>query len=503
MKIFSAAQIRQYDEQTIREEGIASIDLMERAAKASLDWFLQHYTRAQAFLVICGMGNNGGDGLALTRLLIEEGYSASALILKHAEQFSPDASQNMKRLHQLAPQCISVLNENDELNGLSDELILVDAIFGTGINRPITGWLSNFIQIMNGLPNERIAIDMPSGLPADTLPAPEAIVFKVNNTLSFQFLKRSFLHQEGAIFSGRIFLLDIGLSARFRQQTPSLYQMIDLVLLKQIFHPRQPFSHKGSYGSALLIGGSYGMMGAISLSTLAALRSGAGKVFSLAPDCGNTILQTLCPEAIFQKGGTDFIEKIEIESNFSAIGIGPGLGQNTFTKRTFVNYIKKITQPLVLDADALNIIATQKEELLGQIPAGSVFTPHPGEFKRLFGDSINTMERIETARSQAMRLNMTIVLKDHHTAVLAPDGSCFYNANGNAGMAKGGSGDVLTGLITGLMAQGYTGFEASMLGVWVHGRSGDLAAKNKSMTAMTAKDICEGLGDAFKELESD
>ena len=499
MKIFSAQQIRHCDQQTIREEGITSTDLMERAAKACLHWITNHYDRGKSFLVICGMGNNGGDGLALTRLLIEEGYHASALVLKHKEAFSGDASKNLKRLHQITPQRVSILNESDELNGISTQFILIDALFGTGINRPVTGWVSDFINIMNTLPHEKIAIDMPSGLPADTLPAAGAAIFSVHHTLSFQLMKRSLLHPEGAAFSGSVSILDIGLSASFIAQNPSQYQITDLSVLKFLYRPRKDFSHKGTYGTATLIGGSYGMMGAVALATLAALRSGAGKVKALAPHCGCTTLQTLCPEALFQKGGDTFIEKMEVEAG-TTVGIGPGLGLNPLTKRALSLFLKQATQPLVLDADALNIIAESPEEMLMQIPAGSLLTPHPGEFKRLFGTAANTMECVEAGRNQAMRLNSTIVLKGHHTTVLLPDGSCFYNVTGNAGMAKGGSGDVLTGLLTGLMAQGYSATDAAVIGVWLHGKAGDLAAGKASMETITAQDICAHLGEAFHAL---
>lgn len=502
MKIFSAAQIRHCDAQTIREEGISSPVLMERAANACLQWIIRHYHREQPFLIICGMGNNGGDGLALTRLLLENGYPASALVLKHATQFSDDASLNLKRLHQQSPEAISILNESETLNGISERLVLIDAIFGTGINRPITGWAGDFIQTINSLPNEKIAIDMPSGLPADNLPQEDAVIFKVQHTLSFQFLKRSFLHIEGAACTGKTTILDIGLSKEFIHQTPALYRLTDQEMLRSFLQQRPEFSHKGDYGTVLLAGGSYGMMGAIALATRAALRSGAGKVVTLAPHCGYEVLQTLCPEAIFQKGGASFLEKMEPEE-YPAIGIGPGMGQNPLTKRAFFNFLQKTTRPLILDADALNLLASKPEELPGKLPPGTIITPHPGEFKRLFGESRNSMEQVETGRNQAMRLNITIVLKGHYTTVLWPDGSGFYNPTGNPGMAKGGSGDVLTGIITGLAAQGYTPDHAALLGVWLHGKAGDFAASEKGMDAMTAADICDNLGHAFMALRAD
>lgn len=500
MKLFSAAQIRHCDEQTIRERNMPSHELMEHAAKACLRWMLAQFSRQQSFVVVCGMGNNGGDGLALTRLLIQEGYPASALVLRYAEQFSPDASLNLKRLHQSAPDCIAILNESDDFLGISDDVVIIDALFGTGINRPIQGWVSDFITMINSLPNRKIAIDMPSGLPADTLPTANGIVFKVDDTLSFQFMKRSLLHSEGAMFAGSVNLLDIGLSTHFIANTPSIYQVADVPFIRSIYLPRPVFSHKGTFGNAVLVGGSYGMMGAIALAVKAALRTGVGKVYVQAPGCGYQVLQTLCPEAMFQKAGDDFVEKIQLPEN-GILGIGPGMGEAALTKRALAQLLRQSKQPIVLDADALNIIAANREELMDQIPAGSVLTPHPGEFQRLFGSSPNSMEMVEKARNMAMKLNVVVILKGHHSTILPPDGSCFYNVTGNSGLAKGGSGDVLTGMITGLLAQGYSAEHAAIMGVWLHGTAADFAAHDKSMEAMTANDVIDYLGIAFEKLQ--
>lgn len=476
-----------------------SYELMEIAAKACLRWILERFSRQQQFVIVCGMGNNGGDGLALTRLLIQEGYPASALVLRYADQFSPDASLNLKRLHQLSPDAISILNESDNFLGFSDTVVVVDAIFGTGINRPVQGWLADFVMMINGLPNQKIAIDMPSGLPADNLPSPDSVIFKVDQTLSFQFLKRSLLHQEGVAFSAAVTILDIGISGRFIATTPCMYQTTDDALVSSIYRQRPLFSHKGTFGNAVLVGGSYGMMGAMVLAARAALRVGSGKVYIQSPACGYQILQTLCPEALFQKSGDEFIEKIQLQEN-SIFGVGPGMGQATLTKRALTQLLRQCKQPLVLDADALNIIAANQDELMDQIPVGSVLTPHPGEFQRLFGSSQNSMEMVEKARNMAMKLNVVIVLKGHYTAVLPPNGNCFYNITGNSGLAKGGSGDALTGIITGLMAQGYHAEDAAVLGVWLHGTAADFAAHEKSMEAMTAGDVIDCLGLAFKKI---
>lgn len=501
MKIFNTSQIRKCDQLSIQDQGIASVDLMERAADACLQWIKNHFPISSQFVILCGMGNNGGDGLALTRLLLQEKYKAIALVLKHREEFSPDALQNHQRLEKLGSRNITPFGPSDQLNEIPENIVLIDAIFGTGINGPIEGWLADFIQIVNKLPNRKIAIDIPSGLSADELPELDSAVLKVNHTLSFQFYKRSFLHQEGAFFCGNVHKLDIGLSPAFIEDTASVYQMTDELMVKRIFKPRPQFSHKGTFGSAGLIGGSYGMIGSISLATMAALRVGTGKVYVYAPECGYSILQTLCPEAIFEKCGINFIEKISLPQ-VDILGIGPGLGKASLTKRAFFSILQEAKMPMVLDADALNLLAANKEEYFSQIPEGSVLTPHPGEFERLFGPTGNSMERVGLGLKQAKEHNLIIILKGHYSAILLPDGNCFYNSTGNSGLAKGGSGDVLTGVITGLMAQGYSAKDAALFGVWLHGKAADLASEEKSMEAMTAKDISDFFGSAFTSLYS-
>lgn len=501
MKIFSAGQIRACDNYTIHTSGISSLDLMERAAAKCMEWIGAGFGRDTLFVVLCGAGNNGGDGLAITRLLHAAGYGAKAFLLKHASEFSGDCYANLQRLQRAGNELVELLNPGTFITDIPPHIVIIDAILGTGLNRPVVGWLADFIGHVNQLPNRKIAIDIPSGLPADSAPAKDAPVLKVTDTLSFQFYKRSFLHTEGGQYAGQIHILNIGLSETFIQSAHTHYETIDATLVKQYYKPRPPFSHKGSYGNVLMIGGSYGMIGAITLATHAALRSGAGKVKALIPSCGYMVMQTALPEAMCVTSGEGCILKIETEETFAAIGVGPGIGTDPATVEAFTNFLENVKQPIVIDADALNILA-KHNDLLSKIAPGSVLTPHPKEFERIFGPTPDSMTRVELARAQAMRYNISIVLKDHHTAVVTPEGACWYNLTGNAGMATGGSGDVLCGIISGLLAQGYEPEIAAIMGVYLHGLAGDLAAEALSQEAMIAGDIIDYLGRAFLLLKT-
>jgi NAD(P)H-hydrate epimerase len=497
MKIFSAAQIRACDAYTVHSSGISSTDLMERAASKCADWITAHFSKESLFVVLCGTGNNGGDGLALTRILHHAGYGVKAFQLAISETMTRDCAINWQRLNDLDASLLDKVAADTFITDIPENIIIIDAIFGTGLNRPLDGWTAQFINQINQLPNRRLSIDIPSGMPADTLPQDGAAIFNPGDTLSFQFYKRSFLHPETGRYAGNIHLLDIGLDPSFIRGTQTNYQIVDKETIAAFYHPREPFSHKGTFGLALLIGGSYGMMGAISLSIRGALRAGAGKVKSLVPECGYSIIQSLAPEAMCITSGKNDIEAIAGWETVDAVGIGPGMEKNKATIAAVEAFLEQYKEPLVIDAGALNIIA-ERNELLHKIPAGSILTPHPKEFERLFGETANSMMRLEQARTQAMRYNIVIVLKDRYTAIVTPEGECWYNITGNAGLASGGSGDVLTGIITGLLAQGYIPVQAAMLGVYLHGLSADLALEKQSMESMIAGDIVAYLGEAFK-----
>ncbi|WP_276132045.1 NAD(P)H-hydrate dehydratase [Polluticoccus soli] len=499
MKIFSALQIRACDAYTIHATGITSRDLMERAAGKCVEWLMANFEKEALFVVLCGTGNNGGDGLVITRMLNRLGYGAKAFLLQFSEELSTDCKANLERLQNIDSSLVDILQPETFITDIPANIVIVDAILGTGLNRQAEGWIASFIGHINDRPNRKVSIDIPSGMPADNVPGEGAAIIKADDTLSFQFYKRAFLHPETGTYAGNVHILDIGLHETFISSTHSNYQTIDEADVRAIYKPRLPFSHKGTFGTALLIGGSYGMMGAISLATKAAGRAGAGKVRSLVPECGYSVIQTLVPEAMCGTKGEKYITRIADWENADAIGIGPGIGTKEETIKAFANFLEACKQPVVIDADGLNILAKQPE-LLHKIPAGSVLTPHPGEFERLFGKTANSMLRLEHARTQAMKFNITIVLKDRYTAVISSEGECRYNITGNAGLATAGSGDVLTGIITGLISQKYDPHSAAVLGVYLHGLAGESASQIHSEEAMVAGDVIDALGKAFQTI---
>jgi NAD(P)H-hydrate epimerase len=473
---------------------------MERAATQCVEWISARFTKDNLFVVLCGSGNNGGDGLAIARMLHYSGYGVKAFMLQLGE-LSADCNANMQRLQKMDGYLLDIMQPDTFITDIPGNIVIIDAILGTGLNRPVQGWVADFIRQINRLPNRKIAIDVPSGLPADSVPDGDAAIVKANDTLSFQFSKRSFYHPETGIYSGVVHILDIGLDKTYIEATHTHYYTIDRSTVAEIYRPRNPFGHKGDYGHALIIGGSYGKIGAIILSTKAALRAGAGLVTGLVPQCGYDAIQSAAPEVMCRTNGERQIEKITEWDKADAIGIGPGLSTSNGAARAFAEFIEACKQPIVADADAINLLAKQNE-LLTKIPANSIITPHPKEFSRLFGESNNSMTQLEQARTHAMKYNIFIVLKGHYTQVVTPEGDCWYNTTGNAGMATAGAGDVLTGIITGLLAQQYSPSEAALLGVYLHGLAGDFAAGKNSQEAMIAGDIIKNLGKAFQFIRS-
>ncbi|MCS3532088.1 NAD(P)H-hydrate dehydratase [Chryseobacterium sp. JUb7] len=498
MKIFTADQIRHGDQYTIENEPIPSIHLMERAAHACVKWITENCKNHRNFAIFCGSGNNGGDGFAIARMLYLKGFDIDVFVNPKAK-FSKDAGENLKELKEFSGIMVRNLNEAENYR-FDKRTIIIDALFGTGLSRNLDGEFKDLIDTLNVKPNVKISIDMPSGLFSDIISTEDSSVLKSDYTLSFQSWKKSFLHPETGKYTGKVKILNIDISEDYIAQTDTENFVIDEEMIKTIFKPREDFSHKGTYGKACIIGGSYGKMGAAVLSTQSALKTGAGLTFTLAPKCGYEILQSSCPEAIFIEGGSDCIDHIEVDEH-SVYGVGPGLGTDAETEKSILQFLKNYSQPLVLDADALNIISKDKKSLK-IIPKKSIITPHPKEFERLFGATKNSFERLELGRKKAEELGIYIVLKDHHTQIITPEGNVFYNITGNAGLAKGGSGDILTGILTSLLAQGYSEEYTAIFGVWLHGKAGELAAEKYSKESMLPTDVINEIGKVFKELNS-
>lgn len=500
MKIFSAEEIRLWDQYTIEHEPILSIDLMERAAAKCANWLLQQYPDAVSFVILCGKGNNGGDGLAIARILMENKYPVSIYILEFGHKGTEDFQTNLARLNKLSNHDIHFIQTAKNFPHLQQGQIIIDALFGSGLNRNLEGFTADLVQHINNGGNEIISIDIPSGLFVDRS-SKDAISIHADHTLSFQCYKLAFLFAENEESVGEIHILDIGLHHDYYQSVVNQFELLDDAIIHSIYKPRKKFSHKGTYGHALLVAGSYGKIGAAILSAKACLRSGVGLLTCHIPACGYNILQTSVPEAMVTTDfNSSFLTKVEDDlTKYDSIGIGPGIGTAAETKMMLPEILNSYRNPLILDADALNIMARQKD-LLKLIPAGSILTPHPKEFERLFGETHTDFDRVSLALQKARELNCIIVLKGHHTFIATPDGKGFFNSTGNPGMATAGSGDVLTGILTGLLAQGYSSAATAILGVYLHGSAGDIAAKQLSNEALIAGDIIETLGAAFSSL---
>ena len=501
MNIYSTGQIKEWDAYTIQREPITSLNLMERAAQKCVEWILANKNPQTPFRIFCGKGNNGGDGLAIARLLVEKNIRCEVYILEFGKLGSDDFQANLQRLHELQVT-IHFIQSGDHFPEIFSNEIIIDALFGSGLNKPLEGLSKELVNHLNSSPNEIISIDLPSGLFADK-PSKGNAIIEANDTLSFQSYKKAFLVAENEAFIGNVHILDIGLHPGFLKINNTDQQLLDEKLIKQIFHPRKSFAHKASYGHALLIGGSYGKIGALVLAGSAALRSGAGLVTTYVPACGYSIIQSSISEAmVVTDPDESMITKLpEDVHKYSAIGVGPGMGTNRQTREAVFHLLKSFSKPIVIDADALNALAAEPG-YLKTLPASSILTPHPKEFDRLFGRCENEFERINKAIQKAKELNIVIVLKGHHSLIAMPDGKSFFNSTGNAGMAKGGTGDVLTGIITALCAQQYKPADAALLGVYIHGLAGDLAAAVLSKEAMTAGDLIRFLSPAFLKINS-
>jgi len=501
MQIFATEQIRAWDEYTIRHEPIASVDLMERAATACYDWLLQNNYKGKAFSIFCGKGNNGGDGLVIARLLAQTNHAVTVNILEFGHKGTEDFQINLARLHDTNAS-IRFVSSEETVHPIPAGEVVIDALLGSGINRPADGLTAHLIQHINNNNNEVIAIDIPSGLFVDHSGRGNMVI-KARYTLSFQCFKPAFLMPENAASIGEVHLLNIGLLPGFLSIQDSPFQLVDQQMAQQLLQPRKPFSHKGDYGHAAIIAGSYGMMGAAVLCARACLRSGVGKLTCHIPAVGYHIMQTSVPEAMCKTGSPDENANTghttQDLDKYDTIGIGPGLGSNASNISLLYSVFEQNRRPMVIDADGLNAIAREKA-LLNKIPLGSILTPHPKEFERLFGKTANDYDRIQLALQTATDNNLYIVLKGRYTFIASPDGKGYFNSTGNPGMASGGTGDVLTGIITGLLAQKYSPLHAAILGVFLHGRAGDLAAADASQPSLIASDLVDFLGQAYQSL---
>ncbi|MFM7177162.1 MAG: NAD(P)H-hydrate dehydratase [Bacteroidota bacterium] len=502
MKILNAEQNRLMDAYTILNEPISSLDLMERAASKCAHWILQNTPKDQPILIYCGSGNNGGDGLVITRMLSDKHINCNAILLNSKDKLSPDNHTNFNRLTQKYPDRIQVISKGNAVPSPPVGSIVVDAIFGTGFKGEATGIESEAIGKINTSDCHVISIDLPSGMASDkTIQTAINNIVKSNDTLTFQYLKPCMVMPENMELVGQINVLDIGLDARGLGQFEAEMELVSEDQIRGIIKDRPVAGHKGEFGHATIMAGGAGKAGAGILAAKSCLRSGCGLITMIVPQTENPIFQSSVPEAMTICYG-EHNTSTTIPTKTSALAVGPGIGTSQTAKETLQYLIGTWGKPLIVDADALNLLS-ESHELLKNLPQGSLLTPHVGEFERLIKKSAqNDFERLEEQKSLSKRLNCIILLKGAFTKITTPEGRVWVNPTGNAGMAKGGSGDVLTGLIAGLAARGYTLEEAAIIGAYLHGLSGDLCAKKLGMEAMHASDIIEAIPQAWQQVSS-
>lgn len=507
MKFFATSQVRELDKFTIKNEPITSIDLMERAAQKIYLEVLRRVESDNPILVFAGPGNNGGDALALARMLLQSTFNVQVVLL-HTGVLSADCETNRQRLTARFPAVVTEQTTHFEAPLIEKNTIIIDGLFGSGLTRPLTGIFAEAVKWVNDSNCKVFAIDIPSGLHGEenTPLAPKGeqdnAIIEADYTFSFQFPKLAFLLPENAVFVGKWEVLDIGIHPQVIAETASVFYYLEKSDIQSVLKPRTKFSHKGAFGHALIVAGSCGMAGASVLASKAALRSGAGLVTVHGPSCNRTIVQTAVPEVIFQSDeNKNVITQLLSTESYNAIAIGSGIGTSAETADMLEIFLKQQDKPCILDADALNIIG-QHPNLLELIPTNSILTPHPKEFERLLGESCKTgYERVLKASEMAQKLCVIIVLKGANTLIATPGGKMYFNSTGNSGMSTAGSGDVLTGILAGLLAQGYTPEETAKLGVYIHGFAGDFALKNESEESMIASDIICKLGETFQTLK--
>ncbi|PKQ66081.1 hypothetical protein BZG01_12020 [Labilibaculum manganireducens] len=502
MKIFTARQIAEIDAYTIAHEPISSIDLMERAAGQIFKWITSHFPAPQSCRIFAGPGNNGGDGLALARMLADKNYAVEVFVLRINDKISAEAEVNLERIRNLNTLDLYEMTSIESMPWLFKDDIVVDAIFGSGLSRPLEELALDVVKAINNSDAKVIAIDIPSGLMGeDNSKNNLRGIVRADYTLSFQFPKLAFLFPENAEYVGEWEVLPIGLHPEIIQTEPTAYKLLSREFVKSLLMPRKKFDHKGTYGHGLLISGSYGKMGAAILASRASLRSGIGLLTTHIPRLGYQIMQTAVPEAMVSIDRSDiiFTEYPDL-SQFKAVAIGPGIDKKQNSFKAMIDLLKEVKVPMVIDADAINIIG-EHPELKEELPLGSIFTPHVKEFERLVGKSGDSYTRNCMQREFAKKHGLSLMLKGAYTAICCPEGTCYFNPTGNPGMATAGSGDVLTGIILSLLSQGYSSHIAAIIGAYLHGLAGDLASVDVGVEALTASDIIDYLPKAWLHLK--
>ena len=502
MKIFITKQIGAIDQFTIQHEPIADIDLMERASLQIVNWLIHYISNEKKLLFFAGPGNNGGDALAIARMMADHDYLCEVFLIDFGKGLAGSPAINWKRLQDQKKVLLHKIKEEGDIPEVSSDAVVLDGLFGSGLSRQLSGIPEKVVAKINTSGAEVVAIDIPSGLfGEDNSQNDLSKVVRADYTLTFQFPKLSFFFPEHDVMLGKWEVLPIGLHPAAINQLETPYQFLSQQEIAARIPEREKFSHKGTYGHALLIAGAYGKMGAAVLASKACLRCGVGLLTTHIPRTAYEIIQTSVPEAMCSIDASDlmFTEFPDMEQ-FSAVGVGPGLGLKPNSQRALKLLLEANPSKLVLDADALNILSKHKE-WLEMLPENAILTPHPKEFERLTCPTTDSWSRLKVQLDFSKKYKTIVVLKGAHTCVTFPDGEVYLNTTGNPGMATAGSGDALTGVILGLLAQAFSPRDAVLIGVFVHGLAGDLAAEEHGEISLVATDIINSLGKAFLKLK--
>lgn len=502
MRIFNNETIRAIDKATIENENVTASDLVERASEAIANEIISRWRPNKPISIFAGFGNNGADALAVARILIEQGYNPEIFLFNiGGNMLSNECRICRDKLLELGDINFTEIVKNFTLPALSSNHVVIDGLFGSGLNKPICGGFTTVIQYINESGATIVSIDVPSGMLGDWNANPiNRNIIHANLTLAIQFPRLAFFLKDNAQLVGEWKVLEIGLSKEAIKNSATNFFLVEKSDIRCAIKKRNAFASKADCGSALIVAGSYGMMGAAVLSANAAIRSGVGKITVQSPQCGYNVMQVSAHEAMFVADKHELIlTDIAPRHTYDGIAIGPGIGTHEYTIQALEKFLKNTKQPIILDADALNCIAL-RPSLLNYIPSNSIITPHAGEFDRIFGEHKTDEARLRTALDRAKRYNIIIVLKGRHTAVVRHDGMIFFNSSGNASLATAGSGDVLTGLMAGFLAQGYVPEIASLIAIYVHGVAGEISSETHGIFGVKAGDIADNVGRALKQI---
>lgn len=505
MKIFTTQDIKSIYRKTLETDGVTTLDMCRRAAASMVSEIVSRWPASRPVAVFAGPGGNGADALAMSRMLLDRGYQCEIYLFNiGGKLLSGDCRRMRDELVTAAPEHFTEVTGPFPLPEISPRYLIIDGLFGTGLTEPLTGGFTMLARYFNESGATVVSIDLPSGMFADwnSTGAINRNVVHAHLTLSQQFPHLAFLFKENAELVGDWKVVDVGLNSHVVRSTPTNFQMLDSVGVHRLLKPRDKFADKTEFGNALVIAGSHGMMGAAVLAAKGAVRSGAGRVTLHGPAWGCDIAQISVPEAMYDCDPNDVsITAMKPARNYDAIAVGPGIGNGLSTVSALDLLLKSSTSPLVLDADALNCIARQRS-MLNLLPPLTILTPHVREYDRLFGEQHSDEERIKNAIKQAAELQILILLKGHYTALIRPDGKVYFNSTGTPALATPGSGDVLTGLICGFLAQKFLPEIAPLLGAYIHGMAGEIAAERMGEYSVTATDITDAIGPAIRKAMS-